>query len=173
MKQEIIVTIAGENAGSYVPLCFSENFDVDFSEKVLVCRNWDDDGLISVERFRKSEIEIPEWMDEEFYLQNYIHFKFAIGLAGEKFVLSLNKVQLKNLLGLSVGYKYFIGKYLKGNTKSSFKLSIKEQIWNWLSNENNKYEVPLSPKQFEIASNYIPLYEAEKISNGITRYFSW
>jgi hypothetical protein len=105
-------------------------------------------------------------MDEAYYLNHHIGYKFAVGLGGD-YVTTLSKVAMSNFLTLGETYQYFIGVYMQGNTKSNFKLSIRAQIENWLNTDNNKYRTPLSENQFSIASKYVRLYEAKQIATHI------
>ena len=59
------------------------------------------------------------------------------------------------------------------NLKNLYKLSIREQILNWLNNENNNYDKPLSVNQFLTASKYCPIYKANKISNKLYNSKYW
>ena len=77
------------------------------------------------------------------------------------------------LIKLSEEYQYFINWLFKGNTKNLYKLSIREQILNWLNNENNNYDKPLSVNQFLTASKYCPIYKANKISNKLYNSKYW
>ena len=166
VTQKIVFYQSGANVGTYSPLCFLENFNNDINEKTNRCVSFDNDMLVETNMYVIKEIQIPEWMDEGFYLKNHISYKFAIGLGGE-FALTLTKVAISNFFTLSEQYQYFIGWLMKGNTKNSFKLSIREQIINWLNTENNKYRKPLSDTQFSAASKFCPLFEAKQVSNAI------
>jgi hypothetical protein len=165
-SQKVVLIACGENAGTRKPFCFLENFTGDFSETKEVFMNWDCNLDVTVSVYTIKEILLPEWMNESFYINNWIAYKFAIGLGGE-FVYTLDETAMTNFFKLNEAYQYFIGQYMKGNTKNPFKISIREQILNWLSVSNNPNKTPLSNKQFEIASKYCRLWEAKCVSNRI------
>jgi hypothetical protein len=164
--QKIVFYQSGANVGTYSPLCFLENFNNDINEKTNRCVSFDNDMLVETDMYVIKVIQIPEWMDEAYYLNHHIGYKFAVGLGGD-YVTTLSKVAMSNFLTLGETYQYFIGVYMQGNTKSNFKLSIRAQIENWLNTDNNKYRTPLSENQFSIASKYVRLYEAKQIATHI------
>lgn len=163
---KLVLINNGENRGTYAPLCFLSSFptDKDLNETCIRCMNWDFDMPVECSLYKVSDIEIPDWMTEQYYLHNYISYKFSCALAYD-FVLTLNEDQYNKFKALGEKYQYFIDEYFKGNTKNPFKISIREQIIAWLNSPYDyKRPTPLSPRQFEAAARYVPLYNAKSIS---------
>lgn len=169
MKKEIIYHANGENSGTYGPLCFKENFTEDINEKTEKFVSWDCNIYQTVDKYKVRAVEIPNWMNEQFFLNNYIEYKYIIGLT-EFNPDELTEVQYKNLCKLGEKYKFFIGWILKKNSKNTFINSIQDQIKTWLNNPDNQYGQPLSQRQFEAASKFCPLYEAKQISSYLYRH---
>jgi hypothetical protein len=155
----------GANVGTYSPHKFLASFTGDINEICLRCLCWDDDRQVETNLYNTYKIVIPEWMSESFYLNNSVEFHYSMALLG-KWGYTLNEVQLTKVFQLNQTYKYFLGWLFKGNTKNSFKLSMRENCMMWLNGES-KYKLPLSTNQFEIAAKYCPLYEANKIANHL------
>ena len=164
--KKIVFYASGENAGTYSPLCFLEHFEGDLNKVTQKFVSHDCDIYIEVKEYEVREISIPEWMDERYYLENHIAYKYAVALGGD-YAKNLKRVGMNNFMKLPSEYQYFIGIYMSGKTKNNFKLSIREQIENWLNTEQPKYEYPLSESQFYIASRYVALYKAKQIVDEI------
>lgn len=165
---ELVCINNGENVGTYSPHCFLSSFTGDINETCKRCLSWDDDRQVETALYKTYKITIPEWMDESFYKTNCISFHFFIALVG-KWGYTLNEEQLIRVLALNEVYKYFLGWLFKGNTKSTFKLSIREQCMNWI-NGGNDYKHPLSSSQFDAAAKFCKLYEARQITTNL--YYS-
>ena len=165
--QKRVVINNGENTGTYSALCFLENFpaDKDINEKCERFMSWDCNIYVSTDLYRVREVNIPDWMTEQYYLNNCIAWKFSSALAHD-FIINLTEHQYNKFKDLSENYQYFIDEYFKGNTKNPFKLSIRDQITEWLNSPYDyKRPQPLSPKQYEAATRYIPMYNAKSIIN--------
>lgn len=165
---EIVCINRGENVGTYSPLCFLESFTGDINEKCTRCLSYDDNRLVETQLYSLSKIKIPEWMDEEFYLQYSIKYHYSMCLLND-FGYSLTKEQMLKIFQLNEVYKYFFGWLFKGNTKNKFKLDIRSKCFDWL-NGDSKYELPLSNSQFIAAAKFCPLYEARKLTTAL--YYS-
>jgi hypothetical protein len=170
---EVVYYASGENSGTYSPLCFIESFpaDRDINEKTEKFINWDCNIYVSCDMYKIQKIEVPEWITEQEFLKDYISHKYAFGLAYD-FYITLSKEEWSKFKTLSEKYKFFIDEYFKGNTKNEFKKSLRAQIIDWLNSPYDyKRPQPLSPRQFEIAAQYIPLYQVNNISTRI--YYSF
>lgn len=165
-KVNLILINNGENVGSFSPHCFLESFTGNLNETVIKCRNWDDNGQEICNLYSQAEIEIPEWMSESDYIRLCVKYHYA-KVTSLGFSKELNEIQFMNFVSLSPEYQYFIGWLFKGNTKSKFKLDMRELVTDWLNNENNNFKQPLSLNQFNYAAKYCPLYEAKQIQNRL------
>ena len=165
-KVEVVMNNNGENCGTYSVLCFLSSFTGDINEQVERFVSWDCNILVPTNRYKVVTITMPEWMSEKYFVSNDIAYKFAVALGGD-YVLTLNENAMSKFFTLSETYQYFIGEYMKGNTKNSFKLSIREKITDWLNSDCRKYAVPLSTNQFQAATRYVQLYVAKQISNHV------
>lgn len=166
MQKQIIEHANGENSGTYGPLCFLENFKGDIDEKVDRFVSWDCNIPITVDRYRIKTVTIPDWMDEATYLARHIELKYIQGLTG---IENPTQVQFNNLCRLSENYRYFIGWLLERKKLNDFMQSILNQVMNWLNDPNPQHDRPLSPRQYEAATRYCPIYKGKQISNNIYR----
>ncbi len=173
MKAITLVLINnGANVGTYSPHMFKESFTGNIDEKTTRCWSYDDDELVETNLYNEATVNIPDWMSEQYYLNNAIKFHWAMamtcGWAG-----TLTKDMFTKLITLDETYQYFIGWLFKGKTKSTFKLDIRSKVLEWLASDSNQYKQPLSHAQFEAASQYCLLYEAKQISNRLYNSHSY
>ena len=175
MKQITLISINdGSNVGTYSPFCFIESFKDDINKTCLRCLSYDNDMQIETNLYSSDIIEIPVFMSEEFYLRYDIKYHWLKAMMNDFLIqFELTENMFFKLIKLSEEYQYFINWLFKGNTKNLYKLSIREQILNWLNNENNNYDKPLSVNQFLTASKYCPIYKANKISNKLYNSKYW
>lgn len=167
MKKQIIKHANGENANTYGPLCFLENFKGDLNEQVDRFVSWDCDIPIFVNRYKIVETDVPDWMDEQTYLNSHIELKYIQVLTG---IENPTQIQFNNLCRLSENYRYFIGWLLERKKLNDFMQSILNQVMNWLNDPNPQHDRPLSPRQYETATRYCPIYKAKQVSERIYRY---
>ena len=166
-NQTVIYYASGENQGTYDPLCFKENFTGNLTEKVTRFRSYDDDhNMVEVNKYQERNIQMPLWMGEGDYLLLHVKYKFAVALAG-KVVLKFNRDQFFRFVSLNESQMFWYGWAIK--SKSLFLKSMVFQFEQWL-NEKTKFETPLSPKQWEAAYKYCPVYKARQISDKL--YYS-
>ena len=166
---QIVFINNGENCGTYSPLCFLNSFpaDKDINEKCERFISWDCNIYTSTDLYRVRVENLPDWMTEDYYLQNHIDWKFAHAQAPD-FCDQLTQDQFNKFKGLGEKYQYFIGSYFEGKTKNPFKISIRAQIMEWINAPYDyKRPQPLSPRQFEAATKYTPLYNAGRISSRV------
>lgn len=170
--QKIVLIESGENRGTLSPKCFLENFSGDLTEKTMRFINADWDQKIEVNLYSVVDVTMPVWMNEADYLQYYIGLRFAQIQYSE--IINWDRMQVLNFISLGENYQYFVGWLLTKhkNTKNSFMQSIKENVQDWLNEEQHKYNRPLSDKQFESASKYCPIYKAKQLSTSLYYSFS-
>lgn len=167
MKQQRMIYHAdGENAGTYGFLCFAENFKGDLEEKTEKFVSWDCDIYTQVHKYSERTVIVPDWMTENLWKEYHIDYKYIIGLTDIE-PDKLSRTWFDKLRRLNESYRYFIGWVLGKKTANPFMTSIREQIINWLDDEQSKYGTPLSPKQWEVATRYCPLYKAKQISTSL------
>lgn len=170
---KVVFMATGENSGTYSALCFLDSFpaDKDINQQCERFVSWDCNIYRSVNLYQIKEINIPAWMEEAQFLADYIKYKFAAGLAPD-FLETLTREEWNKFKNLSEKYQFFIDEYFKGNTKNPFKQSLRQQINMWLQSPyNHTRPTPLSPKQYEIATRFIPMYQAGQISTRIYNSF--
>ena len=160
--QKIVYYASGENSGTYSAKCFLENFTGDLNEKTERFVSWDCNIPTEVDMFRVREVQLPDWMSENEFMEWEIDYKYAIGLAGEC-VIEMSREKFMNFKDLSEKKKYWYGWAKK--SKNAFITSLFNQFDQWL--EDPKFKSPLSEKQWEYATRYCPLYEAKAISKSL------
>lgn len=163
-KQNVIYHADGENAGTYGPLCFAENFSGDLSETCERFVNWDFDMLTTVSRYKVVIVRMPEWMDEYTFIRHHVALKYAVGLGGDM-VYDMGEREFMRFISLNEKQKYWYG-WAYGS-KNGFVLSLREQFDKWLSDPNTSHGSPLSPRQWEAGTRYCPLWKAKQISSSL------
>ena len=168
-KQEIVMVADGENQGTYGFMCFSDNFTGDINETCERFVSWDCDILVTVPKYKLVTATMPEWMDEQSYRYHHISLKYAVGLCGEC-VYSMTERAFFRLTSLTEKERFFYGWMRSKKKLSEFHQSILSQFDAWLEADEQKHRRPLSERQWEAATRYVPLYEAKQISNRL--YYS-
>lgn len=169
---ELVLKNNGSNVGTYSPYMFLETFNGmcgNIDERTMRCLSYDDDRQVETSLFTLTTVNLPEWMSEQYYLNNHVAFHWAMALTSG-WAGQLNKEMFTKFITLDETYEFFIGWLFKGKTKSTFKLDIRSKVLEWLASDSYQYKQPLSHAQFETASKYCPLYEAKQISNRL--YYS-
>jgi hypothetical protein len=165
-KVQVVFMNTGENRGSHSEHAFLESFTGDLDEKCSRCANADFNMLVEDDLYRVKEVLMPEWFTEQYYLRNYIQLRFARGLGGSQ-VYGFNRTQFENFIKLGETLQFWFGWSAK--SKSGFVLSLRGQFDQWLANEDNKYNSPLSAKQIDCAYKFCPTWEAKSAAAHIYR----
>lgn len=163
-KVEVVFYQAGENNGTWSPKCFLENFTGDLAEKTTRLISHDFWQPIEVDMFKVVVVPMPEFFTEEVYLRHSIDLRFARAYGMPE---NISEVEFYNFIRLDGRYQHFLCWLLKGNTKNSFKLSIREQVKAWLSTERPAHNMPLTQRQYEAVTKFYPSYEYKQISNHV------
>lgn len=172
-KVNVVFEADSEMSGTYSPKCFEESFTGDLSEKVWRLYSNDDRRQVEVDRWSIRPVDIPDWMTESLFIEWnwYVYLGFLVALTSPEFVDTLTVDQFKRMRKLDSRYQYFVGWLWERNRKAkkenAFLLSIEKQVFDWLNGEND-FSTPLSWNQWLTATEFCPLYEADKISE---RYY--
>jgi len=162
---KVIYHANGENASTYGPLCFAENFKGDLTETTEKFVAWDCDIYTTVSKYKVKEISMPTWFEESDYLEHHIALKYAIGLGGEA-VLNFTREEFFRFKDLGEKQKFWFGWVQDRTAKNQFLASLEQQFRAWLRGDSN-HGSPLSQKQWEAALRYCPAYQAKGISTSL------
>lgn len=170
---ECVFTRAGnENADSALHLlCLLSDFDGDLSATVRCCRNWDDNELVEVHKFRVITVTLPDWLPFAEYKANQFNWEVVFR------VLKCHKIDTD-----SVGFEKAdilrqapdsviatLATVLFGNLRSSFRKSLREQVEDWLATppDKRKYAYPLSNRQL---SALVDKYARYDLAEGLYQH---
>jgi hypothetical protein len=95
-------------------------------------------------RYRIVEIDIPEWAKPMLYMTDYDYRARVIAI-GET-----NRIPESLFYSLTIQELSALSKLLAvKNFKSDFIKSLRNQAETWINSQDNKYNSPLSPRQFD------------------------
>jgi hypothetical protein len=100
-----------------------------------------DHRLTAGKAYEVREYELPAWLDAQEWCDNYFDWGIVLGSFG----LDVDQKLAYWLLNLSAEQVAAVKSVMTKKTKSSFVLSIREQIQNWIS--NGVTASPLSQRQ--------------------------
>ncbi len=137
---------------------------VDLRTEKTVCLGFDDDRLTGTELYRVREIELPEWMTVEFYIEYEVALKYFVGLGGS---LEWAEQWVTKLLTFPETRKFVCFKLLNTkNFKSEFRKSLRDQLEKWL-NGGSEFSSPFSDRQWASLTDNYSVREANRISRNL------
>jgi hypothetical protein len=166
MKIVDVVFIAySDLKDTYKPLCFLESFTGDLQEttsKRISMQYW---NKVDVPLYRLAEIELPEWMSQEQYLE----FLPDISILRKFKLLDCSESQFTKLRMLPDRWKYFIHWIRKKHNtgRNKFMLDILKHVELWLSNERDIRPKPLTENQWNCATRMCDLHFGDLIAARI------
>lgn len=153
---ECVFTRAGnENADSALHLlCLLSDFDGDLSATMYCCRNWDDNGLVEVHKFKVITVTLPDWLPFAEYKASQFNWEVVLRVLKYRSKLDIDTVPYEkaNILRQTPSAVInTLATVLFGNLRSSFRKSLREQVEKWIETPpaERKYEYPLSGRQLE------------------------
>lgn len=112
----------------------------------------DDFGLTTVKVSEVRQVELPDDLSIDGYCQEHFSFDRLWAHAGMKEMPI--EWQWKLIAKVNIGpARTACVKLLTTNLKSSFRISLKEQLIKWLNNES-KHAQPFSPNQWACLTRY-------------------
>ena len=128
------------------PYCLLEDFKENINKTDIYCASWDDNRLVEGKIFEIRELVLPDWMDEETYLKEYIRCNSIIIQAEE--IENMNQKWFHRIVELNESIREIIFTLLRTKKfRSAFRESLKNQLVEWLNNDNPEYSLPFSDKQ--------------------------
>ena len=91
--------------------------------------------------YEVKELELPEWLAPEDYIQDWVYWDGVFGTMG----MDVNQKLAGWMVGLEFDQMAAVKSVMTKKTKSEFTLSIRTQIQNWV--DGNDTKSPLSPRQ--------------------------
>lgn len=163
MKQKFIIQNLGENVHNPpsaeclpVALFLEESDDcfvgmkndhrVSIKKRDTRCWSFDDNSLVLVDVAWVREIEIGNLVPDEYLSNEFFFCRIENLLVTESRDRILKLSQIERAAGIEYGLK--IAELLAYNGKSGFKSSLKDQVNNWLNEDEHKYALPLSNSQY-------------------------
>lgn len=144
-----------ENADSAMELlCLLADFDGDLSATVTCCRNWDDNGLVEVSKFRVITVTLPDWLPFAEYKKDQFGWELVLRVLKNRDKLDIDAVpyeKTKLLFDCPALVKPGFATLLFGKLRGEFSLSLRRQIEMWLETPaaERKYSFPLSRNQLQ------------------------
>ena len=133
------------------PYCLLPEFTGSLEETKQCCYSSDDFRLVPVKLYEVSEIELPNWIDPEFYIREPVKYKYFKYFC-DRFNVDIDQFNQQNILdfwNMSSSEKIAAFKLLKVKKfRSSFRASLRQQLDKWLSDANRKFSSPFSRNQW-------------------------
>lgn len=150
-KWSVLFEHRGENSDTAKDPVALWSGQVDLSAKKTVCRNWDDNGLLKVQRYEVREVSLPIWFGFDDWLRNRVYWKFAWGMGVER---DWPENWQRRLMGMSSEQQLAAVKLLKTETfRSLFRVSLRNQLVKWLDAEERPYPSPFTARQWACLVN--------------------
>ena len=144
---EMVFSRNGENVGTIAPFCSIEKFKYSLDDESQFCANADDNRLVTAKRFFLKNVLLPVWMDADTYANDYVGYEYLWGRNDKTAYLPQKEQEF--LVGQEAVQQVSYGKLLQVKKfRSSFRESMAKQVRDFIYNENNKFNSPLSFKQF-------------------------
>jgi len=132
------------------------------------CLYWDDDRLVPVATYDVCEVELPDWLSVERWIENWIDWKWTWGAGVSQ---DWSEQWQRSLLGLSFSHRYITCGLLKQKSfKSDFRRKLRDQIVAWLDTapEDRQYpESPLSDRQWACLRNVYVNREIKQMDEAL------
>lgn len=142
----ILYSHLGENAGTPYSPWKEWDGSVDLSTKKGACVSYDNDMLISVDRYCLGEKDLPDWLPVAEYC--YEHWNWDRVLP--HLPKDCSETYGRGMYALYVSPQWDVADTLlrTKNFRSEFRRKMREQIESWLNEVERKYPLPLSQKQW-------------------------
>lgn len=144
-----------ENADSaFSLLCLLSEFDGDLSATMRCCRNWDDNGLVEVSKFKVITVCLPDWLPFAEYKKNQFGWELVFLVLKYRVKFDIDSTpyeKAKLLFDCPAFAKPGLSTLLFGKVRGDFSISLQNQIETWLqtSAAERKYQFPLSNRQLQ------------------------
>lgn len=167
-----IVTETDPDGTVYFHLPYEEEImSANLHRKVVCCRSFDDNSPAEKYLWSVSEVELPDGLSPEEWLENLTEWKFTWGMGCDRSWPITWQRGIRNLQTCAA--RLAVCKLLKTKKfRSSFRQSLRDQLVSHFETpiEDRKYPDPLSRKQWGcLITDYIAK-EAERISTSL--YYS-
>ena len=125
----------------------------DLNEETWACFAHDDDRPVRVKRWEVREVELPEWLDPEEWLEHIVSWHWIWSVEGVKeFPEPWQRALLAVLKEHGTVSMVACAELLTTkNFRSPFRASLRDQLVKWAETppEERQYESPFSRRQWE------------------------
>lgn len=167
---ELLLEHKGENAPTPREPIGEWKGQVNLSEKVYRCINWDFDALIEVNRYEVITVEVPEWITIEDILniKFMTSYKYYQAFGGN---VNFGKKTIEAIMMMPLPEQKLSAIQLLNTKsfKSDFRKSLYDQLIRWIDTDEKKYNCPFTFKQWECLLNQRIKWDAEKRSAAAYR----
>ncbi len=119
------------------------------------CFSYDDNRLVTENKYELREIDLPDWLSTEDYTARSNYFKWNFILAYTDLCEKLQEKTYK-IYPLEFWQISALGNLFKVKSfRSDFRRSVFNQVCDWLSQDNPKYRSPLSDRQWSAIGRFI------------------
>jgi len=137
--------------------------EIDLTKKVYRCAYYDDNRLVDVLLYSVGEVELPDWMDPQEWIQNTTRWKYLWGYGVEK---DWPQAWQRWLSVCGGPQRLAAIKLLRTKRfRSAFRKSLREQLEKWLTTmpEDRDYDSPFSRRQWECIVDNRTVLESKRI----------
>ena len=117
-------------------------------DKIISNDNW---MIVTVPKYEMEEIDIPSWLSVDEYIKKHITWKYFLYMFKDN---GENDEKLARKFFPNHDYSRFcIVKLYQSNPRTKYKRSLKNQVEQWIEDDDTKFDLPLSPKQIKSLDN--------------------
>jgi hypothetical protein len=139
------------------------------SIKESYCMSYDNDMLVTANKYEVHEVTLPSWLSVQSWADNVTAWKYLWGAGVDP---TWCEAWQRGLRGLDMAECMAAATLLKTkNFRSEFRKSLRDQIVAWLETpaEERKYRSPLSARQWEALIGDRGAIAAKRRSEGLYR----
>jgi len=165
MKTEkILFKRTGENVGTIDPVAAYVAGMVDLDEKRHYCMSWDFDMPVLSKVYEVRDVQMPDWMDPQFWVTHSITLKYTWGLGADK---EWSEEITRGLMRLEGVVRLIAIKLLRTKTfRSAFRKAMLERLIDWCR-DSHGYHSPWTANMIRAMSNQHICLEYKRLSDSL------
>ena len=164
---KVVFEQLGENSTTAKdPVRIYKGEEIDLNATIGCCLSYDDDRLVQCQKYAIVDVELPEWLDPEFWLRNQVQFKYLWSIVGKDCPERIQRA----LLPMGMPERMGCWNLLKvKNFRSDFRRSLRAQLDAWIDTpaEARTHRSPFSPRQWECVVDARTARDASRLSNSV------
>jgi hypothetical protein len=148
-SRDPVAVVIAQDGNEVTARSGNREFTVDLTATCTVCVSYDNNMLVSKDKYSVGEVELPDWLSPDEWLRNTTRWKYTWGFGADR---SWPESWQRFVAGCGEAQKYSVIKLLKTKKfRSKFRASLREQLERWLDTapEDRQYDSPFSYRQWD------------------------